>query len=361
MVELSKPFLPPKNKINLIFDSIWRSHRLTNNGPLLIQFEDKLKKYFNTQNISVVSSGTMALQIAIKSLNLKKKIITTSFSYVATSTSIIWEGCEPVFADIDSDTLNVDPKNIEELIDKDTEAILVTHCFGNACDIKEIKKIAQKYNLKLIFDSAHCFDVEYEGKPIFKYGDISLLSLHSTKIFHMVEGGALFTDNQKLKIKFDLLRNFGHNGPEKFKGVGINGKNSEFHAAVGLANFPYIHKILLRRKIQVEYYDKLLFYKSIPLKKQKLNDRMTKYNYSYYPLIFPDIKTTIKVQKTLLKNKIISKRYFYPSNNSLHYVKNKNVTPNLNKISGKILCLPLHHYLKKVDQKKIIDLILQSV
>ena len=320
-----------------------------------------MKKYFNIPNISIVSSGTIALQIAIKSLNLKKKIITTPFSYVATSTSIIWEGCEPVFADIDSETLNVNPKNIEELIDKDTEAILVTHCFGNACDIMKIKKIARKHNLKLVFDSAHCFDVEYDGKSIFKYGDISLLSLHATKIFHMVEGGALFTNNNKLKTKFDLLRNFGHNGPEKFKGVGINGKNSEFHAAVGLANFNYINKILFRRKMQVKYYDKLLFNKSVPIKKQKLNHRMTKYNYSYYPLIFPNIKTTLKVQKVLLKNKIISRRYFYPSINNLDYINHKDSTPQLNKISGKVLCLPLHHYLTKADQSKIIKIIHQSI
>lgn len=361
MIELSKPFLPPKKLTNGFFDLIWNSHRLTNNGPLLQKFEDQLKDYFRIDNISVVSSGTMALQIAIKSLNLKKKIITTPFSYVATSTSIIWEGCKPVFADINSNTLNVDPRKIEELIDKDTQAILVTHCFGNACEIDEIIEIAKNNNLKLIFDSAHCFDVEYEGKSIFNYGDISILSLHSTKIFHMVEGGVLFTKNHQLKQKFDLLRNFGHNGPEKFEGIGVNGKNSEFHAAIGLANFEYIEEILKRRKMQVEYYDNILFKNSISLKKQELNNKMTKYNYSYYPLIFPDVKTTLKIQKVLLENKIISKRYFYPLINSLEYIKTEKNTPHSNKIGGKILCLPLHHYLKKSDQNKITKLILKAI
>ena len=361
MIELSKPFLPTKKIINKYFNSIWNSHRLTNNGPLLNELEKNLKEYFKIKNLSIVSSGTMALQVAIKSLGLTKKIITTPFSYVATSTSIIWQGCEPIFADIDPYTLNADPKKFEGLIDKETQAILVTHCFGNACEINDIIKIAKNYDLKLIFDAAHCFGTEYEGVSIFNYGDSSVLSLHATKIFHMVEGGVIFTNNQLLKKKFDLLRNFGHDGPEKFNGIGINGKNSDLHAAIGLANFQSVKTILNKRKLQFEYYDNLLFSKRVSIKKQKLNKDMTKYNYSYYPLIFPKVKMALKVQEVLAENNIISKRYFYPLINNLKYTKNKGRTPVAIEMDGKVLCLPLHHYLNRSNQEKIIKLILKVI
>ena len=361
MIELSKPFLPPKKVVNILLKSIWKSHQLTNNGPLLKKLEETFQVYFNIKNLSIVNSGTMGLQVAIKSLNLTKKIITTPFSYVATSTSILWEGCEPVFADIDSETLNVNPEKVKELIDNETQAILVTHCFGNACDVDELIKIAKNYNLKLLFDGAHCFGTEYKNKTIFKYGDISVLSLHSTKLFHMVEGGVIFTRSPLLQKKINFMRNFGHNGPEKFEGIGINGKNSEFHSAIGIANFQFIKEILNKRKLQSAYYDQLLFKKQIDLNKQRLNKKMTAYNFAYYPIIFSKIKTILKVQKNLAEKNIVSRRYFYPSLNNLSYSKYKSKTPISDSISGKVLCIPLHHYLKRNDQRKIVKIILEYI
>ncbi|TVP43483.1 MAG: aminotransferase class I/II-fold pyridoxal phosphate-dependent enzyme, partial [Mongoliibacter sp.] len=236
MIPVTKPFSPPIEEYKKYIDEIWERNWYTNNGPLVNQLEKDLKQYLGVSEVAFVSNGTIAIQIALKALGIHKKVITTPFSYVATTSSLVWEGCEPVFADIDSNTLNIDPLKIEELIDEDTQAILATHCFGNACEIDQIEKIAHKHGLKVIYDAAHCFGTKYKGESIFNFGDISTTSFHATKLFHTIEGGAIFSGNKELRKKVSFLRNFGHDGPEKFNGVGINGKNSEFHAAMGLCN-----------------------------------------------------------------------------------------------------------------------------
>ncbi|MEX0929870.1 MAG: DegT/DnrJ/EryC1/StrS family aminotransferase, partial [Balneolales bacterium] len=231
--------MPPQQEYEACLKGIWDRGWITNNGPLVQKLEQKLKNYLRLNNILYVSNGTIALQFAIRVLGLKGEIITTPFTYIATTSSIVWENCKPVFVDIDSETLNIDPEKIEKAFTSNTKAILATHCFGNPCDVEAIDQIAKKHNVKVIYDASHCFDTRYKGKSIFLWGDISTTSFHATKLFHTVEGGAVFTKDNELLSRMSYLRNFGHDGPEKFNGLGINGKNSEMHAAMGICNFKY--------------------------------------------------------------------------------------------------------------------------
>ena len=281
IINVTKTYLPPLEEYTKYLKDIWETGQLTNNGPLVKKIEIKLKKYLNVKHLFFVSNGTTALQIAIKSLKLKKEIITTPFSYVATTSSIIWEGCKPIFVDIDHDTLNINANKIEAAINKNTEAILTTHIYGNPCDVEKIKKIAKKYNLKVIYDAAHTFGVQYKNKSLISYGDISVLSFHATKIFHTVEGGAIITNDEKIANKIYYLRNLGFKNQESFQGLGINGKNSEFHAAMGLCILPKIEQLIKARKKISKLYDSLLFAKNLNIKKPKIRTN-TIYNYSYY-------------------------------------------------------------------------------
>ncbi len=283
MIPVTKPFLPPIGEYKAYIDGVWQRNWFTNNGPLVNELELKLKEYLNLQHLLFLSNGTAALQIAIRALELKGEIITTPFTYVATVSSIVWEGCKPVFVDIDSDSLNIDPAKIEAAITKNTSAILATHVYGNPCDIDSIEKIAKKNNLKVIYDAAHCFGTKYNGKSVFAYGDISTTSFHATKLFHTIEGGAVFTNESSLLKKMDLLRNFGHNGPEDFIEVGINAKNSEIHAAMGLVNLKYIASILESRRKQSERYDR--YFQRDDIRKIESN-KSAEFNYAYYPIIF---------------------------------------------------------------------------
>src|SRR5690606_3377317 len=239
-------------------DDIWQRQWLTNMGPLASDLEMKLKDYLNLKHLLFVTNGTVALQMAIKALDLKGEIITTPFSFVATTSSIVWEGCTPVFVDIDPKSLNIDPTKIENAITEKTSAILATHVYGNPCDVIAIEEIAQKYNLKVIYDGAHAFGVEVNGKSIFEYGDISTCSMHATKLYHSIEGGFITTNDAVLLKKLAHIRNFGISGFDSFSELGLNGKNSELHAAMGLVNLNYIKNIHEKRKQLTEYYDEKL-------------------------------------------------------------------------------------------------------
>ena len=222
--------------------------------------------------------------MAIRALDLKGEIITTPYSFVATTNSIVWEGCEPIMVDIDPETLNIDPLKIEAAITPNTSAILATHVFGNPCDIEAIEAIANKHSLKVIYDAAHCFGTKYKGKSVFTYGDITTTSFHATKLFHTVEGGAVFTKNADLLKKIAFMRNFGLDGLENFSGIGINAKNSEFHAAMGLANLKHAFHLIDKRKQDYLYYAHLL--QGLEKKEQVLN-KQAEINYAYYPIILP--------------------------------------------------------------------------
>ena len=356
MIPVTKPYLPSKEEYFKYLDDIWNRHWLTNNGPLVNELELKISEYLEVPNFLFMSNGTIALQIAIKALDLKGEIITTPFSYVATTSSIVWEGCKPVYVDIDPNTLNIDPNKIEEAITENTSAILATHVYGNPCDVEAIEKLALKHNLKVIYDGAHCFGVKYKGRSLFEYGDISTVSFHATKLFHTVEGGGVFSSNSELMHKMAYQRNFGHDGPEAFYGLGINGKNSEFHAAMGLVVLKKMHDIIERRKELSDYYDDKL--RGLELEKPS-GSSDTVYNYAYYPVIFPDEDQLLRCIKKLNRSEIYSRRYFHPSLDQLPFVEKKNL-PITGFISQRILCLPLYHELS-VEEIDLICRLIKSV
>lgn len=356
MILVTKPYLPSIGKFQKYVEGIYQRQWLTNNGPLVNEFELKLKEKLALRHLLYVSNGTIALQIAIKALALKGEIITTPFSYVATTSSIVWESCTPVFVDIDKDTLNIDPNKIEAAITKRTSAILATHCFGNACDIEAIDTIAKKNNLKVIYDAAHCFGTTFKGKSIFEYGDISTTSLHATKLMHSVEGGLVVTKDPELLKQMAYMRNFGHDGPEKFNGVGINGKNSEFHAAMGLCVLEDVDKIIAKRMQQSVYYAKALekLHVRVPLIQKDCE-----FNYAYYPIIFKSEKESLAAKTALENKQIYPRRYFYPSLSNLNYVT-KAQTPIADEVSKNVLCLPLYHHLGTEEQDMIARILLRT-
>ncbi len=347
MINVTKTFLPPQQEYEAILKRAWDAGWITNRGALVQELEEKLKAYLNVPNIIATTNGTLPLQIAIKTLGLTGEIITTPFSYVATTSSIVWEGCTPVFVDIHPDYLTIDETKIEAAITPKTSAILATHVFGNPCAVEEIEAIAKKHHLKVIYDAAHCFGVTYKGKSIFNYGDVSTCSFHATKLFHTGEGGAMFCKEEKLYKKLFYHHNFGHDGPERFQGLGINAKMSELQAAMGLAVLPYINKIIKDRKRVVLAYQKSLR----GLKKLKIKEN-TGWNYAYFPVIFNNEEELLRVKNKLNQNNIFPRRYFYPSLDSLPYIQDQ-ICPVSRDISSKIMCLPLYY---GVNPKVIYDI-----
>ncbi len=358
MIPVTKPFLPPRKSYEVYLDEVWDRNWLTNNGPLVNKLEMELKDRLGLQHLLYVSNGTIALQLAIKALELEGEIVTTPFSYVATTSSIVWEGCRPVFVDIDRRTLNLDPSKIEDALTKDTVAILATHVFGNPCDVEAIEAIAERHGLKVIYDAAHAFGVEHNGRSLFSYGDVSATSFHATKLFHTIEGGAVFARDAQVLRKMALLRNFGHTSATSFAGVGINGKNSEFHAAMGLSNLPHIDEVLARRKQQYCLYREMLDDVEA-LTFQHLVDE-DHYNYAYMPVLFETESVLMQVIDQLDRNHVQARRYFYPSLSSLDYV-DAGPTPECDFVADKVLCLPLFHDLRDSEIEMIARLIKRVV
>lgn len=357
MIPVTKPFMPPLQEYQRYLEGIWRRESLTNNGPLVQQLENQLQKYLGLKHLSYVSNGTIALQIAIKALGLRGEIITTPFSYVATTSSIVWEGCVPIFVDIDPNTLNINPYLIEDAITEKTTAILATHVFGNPCDIMVIQEIADYYQLKVIYDAAHCFGTMYKGESIYHHGDVCTTSFHTTKVFHTVEGGAIITKDPEISQKVDSMRNFGHTGTGSFEGIGTNGKNSEFHAAMGLCNLNYIDDILRRRKGQWLKYNALIEGSGV---KSIVINKSAKFNYAYYPVIFENEQITLRVKEALERAGIFPRRYFYPALTNLNYVKSDSALI-AESIARRILCLPLYHTLREREQELLAKILLRTL
>ena len=351
MINVSKPFLPPKEEFFEYLEGIWARNYLTNNGPLVRELEQRLSEYLGVDNLLLVGNGTLALQLAIKALSLEGEILTTPFSYVATTSSIVWENCTPCYVDIEGDSLNIDSSLIEDAITSRTGAILATHVFGNPGNIEVIEDIAIRNGLKVVYDAAHCFSTEYNGSSVLNYGDISCISFHATKLFHTVEGGAVIAGSDDMREKLFHMRNFGHAGFYKYKGAGINAKNSEFHAALGLCNLKYINLIQERYKLLHELYDGLLDFEI--LRKPRIN-KFAKYNHSYYPVIFRTEKDCLKAIKVLEENQINPRRYFYPALNNLDYVAESDC-PVAEDIASRIMCLPLYYELESKQVEKICD------
>ncbi|MDO9551120.1 DegT/DnrJ/EryC1/StrS aminotransferase family protein [Rhodonellum sp.] len=357
MIPVTKPFLPDKADYQKLVDQIWKRNWLTNNGPLVNDLELKLKETLGLEHLLFTTNGTIAIQMAIKALGLKGEIITTPFSYVATTSSIVWENCTPIFADIDPERFTIDPRKIEELITSNTTAILATHVYGIPCHIEEIEAIAKKHNLKVIYDAAHAFGTTYKGKSLLSYGDISTLSTHATKLFHTIEGGAVMANDPEVLKTLAYMRNFGHNGPEEFYGLGINGKNSEFHAAMGLVNLKHLESILEKRRTDSLHYDHWLKGRDI---QRPVVPQGTNYNHAYYPVLFESKEIAMKVFKALEMHEIFARRYFYPSLSALPYLT-KQETPVCDDIAARVLCLPLYFDLSQEEIDLICRLIIRTL
>ncbi|WP_228201327.1 DegT/DnrJ/EryC1/StrS family aminotransferase [Aliarcobacter skirrowii] len=357
MINVTKTYLPNKEKYKKYIDEIYENGWLTNNGPLVQRLEKRLAQYLGVKNIILVSNGTVALEIAYRTLDIKGFAITTPFSFVATTSSLVTNNILPIFADIDPNSFNLDPKNIEKLITPNTSAIVPVHVFGNACEVEEIEQIAKKHKLKVVYDAAHAFDVKYKDKSVLNYGDISTLSFHATKLFHTIEGGALIINDDELVQKARYLINFGIKNTEEIPHLGTNAKMNEFEAAMGLCVLDDIEEIKEKRKDILEIYRKeledLVYF-------QEQNINATE-NYSYFPVVFKTETQLLKVQKALNDENIFPRRYFYPSLDTLEYIEPKQECKISRDISKKILCLPIYAELTKAEQNSILNIIKQNI
>ena len=356
-IYVTKPYLPPLEEYNEYVSQIFARRILTNEGPCVKELENKLKNYLNVDNFQYVTNGTIALQLALKALDITDgEIITTPFTYVATISSILWERCTPVFVDIEPHNFTIDVKKIEKAITTKTKAIMPVHVFGYACDVEAIKQIADKYNLKVIYDAAHAFGSRYKGQSLASYGDISTLSFHATKLYHTIEGGACIVKNKAIADKLELIKRFGHEKDDHIC-LGVNGKQDEFNAAMGLVNLKHLSEIMAKRKHICELYDALLQGKVRRPQTQAELD----YNYAYYPVVFKSEDELLKVFAALNSQDIFPRRYFYPSLNTLPYLEHKSSCPVSEDISRRISCLPLYPDLKDDEVEDICRIILSSL
>ena len=357
-INVTKSYLPPLEEYVGYLRGIWERGHLTNAGPLVVELEQRLKDYLGVKHCFYVNNGTIALQIAIKALKLEGEVLTTPFSYVATTSSLVWEGCSPVFVDIDPVTLCIDPAKLEAAITPRTTAIMATHVYGNPCDVEAIATIAARHGLRVIYDAAHAFGVEYKDQSVLNYGDISTLSFHATKLFHTVEGGAIITNDDEVAHRISYMRNFGHNGPEAFWGVGVNGKSSEFHAAMGLCVLPQVDNLVRRRREISERYDRILANTAIV--RPQLQPGTTRYTYSYYPTLMPSEAVLLAVRDALNAEQITPRRYFYPSLNTLDYT-GQQAAPVSEDAALRSLCLPLYYELADEYVDRIGSIILGAL
>lgn len=361
MIFVTRTKLPPIHRYYKYLQQIWANNWVTNNGQLTVELEQKLRDYLKVYNLALVSNATLGLQLALKMLDLEGEVITTPFTFAASTNVILWEKLTPVFADIDPETFNINPDDIERKITKKTRAILAVHVYGNPCDVVKIQEIARKHNLKVIYDAAHAFGVEYEGSSILNHGDVSVLSFHATKVFNTIEGGALISPGQELDGKFRLARNFGIVNEEKVALPGINAKMNEFQAAMGLCNLRTINRdIVSRSKIYHRYLHNLS--KIAGLKFQKLT--ASRYNYSYMPVIFRDSTHRDYIYNHLKANGIHPRKYFYPLTSTLDYIhrfsniKIGSIELEVAKETAqRVLCLPLYSELSE----EIVDKVSETI
>lgn len=353
-IYVTRPFLPELGEFTRNLEEVWETGILTHNGPLVQRFEKQFAQALGVDDFVTVTNGTIALQIAIKALNLKGEIITTPFTWIATVSAIEWEGCTPVFCDIEPETLNIDASLIEDLITDKTVAIMPVHVFGNPCAVDEIEQIARKHNLKVIYDAAHAVGSTYNNRSVLECGDVSATSLHGTKIFNTAEGGGLVSTNRNLVEKFKQIRFFGHDENKDVVTDGFNGKMTEIHAALGLASMKNYSDILNERKRLYGEYLKGL--KDVEGLKFQAN-RYGTTNYSYFPVVFENESDLCRVEKALNKQNIIPRRYFYPSLDTLEYLKVSKKCKVSRSIAKRILCLPLFSGLSIESQLLIMDTI----
>lgn len=364
-IYVTSPFLPPLEEFIPYLQQIWQNKWLTNAGPFHQRLEQALCEYLGVEHISLFANGTLALVTALQALRIRGEVITTPYSFVATAHSLRWNGIEPVFVDIDPKTFNLNPEAIEAAITPQTTAIMPVHCYGNPCDVEAIERIANNYNLKVIYDAAHAFGVKDAGGTILRHGDLSVLSFHATKVFNTFEGGAIICPDAKTKQHIDHLKNFGFVDETTVVATGINGKMSEINAAFGLLQLQNIdHAIAQRGQVDARYREHLAGIQGITI--PELLDYQ-EHNFSYFPiLIEKDYSHSRDLLYQQLKDKgIYARRYFYPlitdfpMYRGLPSAKVDNL-PNARAVADKVLCLPIYPDLPKDDQTRIISELLET-
>lgn len=356
MINVTKVELPDIDEYLKYVKKIWKNEWVTNNGEFVVELEEKLKRYLKVKNLILVSNGTLALQLPLKALGLTGEVVTTPFTFIATTNSIIWEGLTPVFADINKEDFCIDSDDIERKITSKTSAILAVHVYGNPCNVEKLERLAVKYKLKLIFDAAHAFGVEYKNSSILNYGDISTLSFHATKVFNTIEGGAIIAKDDKVHEKMKQLRNFGIISEEEVVAPGINAKMNEFQAAMGLCNMVSIDEKIDKRKMIFDKYLKgLSDIEGIRFQ----NKNLSRYSYGYMPIILNDKETRDGLYDALLLEGIHSRKYFYPLTSDFKCMTsfNRGDTPSAKAISSSVLCLPMYSTLNEFEIEKIITTI----
>lgn len=359
MLFVTKSYLPDPEEYHKQLKRIWDSGILTNDGPLGRELEDGLREFLKLEYIKFTTNGTVVLQMALKALEITGEVITTPFSYVATTNAILWENCTPIFADISPDDFNIDPDTIEPLITDRTQAIMATHVYGNACQVERIQEIADRHSLKVIYDAAHTFGATYKGRSILSYGDLSTCSFHATKVFHTIEGGCIVAHDKVMNQKLHNYRSFGHRNDDYYS-IGINAKNSEFHAAMGLVMLPNVPELIAKRKQVAAWYDARLNFDR--MKRPTLRDGMD-YNYAYYPVVFDSEEVLLRVKAALIANEIMPRRYFYPSLNTLDFLPeaSKQSCPVSEDYALRVLSLPFHPELPESDVERVCRVINETV
>ena len=361
-IYVTQPHLPPLEEFIPYLEKIWDSKVLTNGGPMHQQLERALCDYLGVEHLALFANGTVALVTALQALRITGEVITTPYSFVATAHSLLWNGIKPVFVDVDPNTLNMDPARIEAAITPHTTAIMPVHCYGHPCDVDAIQKIADIYNLKVIYDAAHAFGVQDARGSVLNHGDLSVLSFHATKVFNTFEGGAIICPDAKTKLRIDHLKNFGFVDEVTVVAPGINGKMCEFNAAVGLLQLQHIDQAMARRKeIDTVYREQLASVQGIYC----LNDAgETVANHAYFPiLVEPDYPLSRDALYQKLKDQdIYARRYFYPliSDFPMYRGMPSAQRGNLSvaaAASAKVLCLPIYPALQQQEQQRVIDII----
>lgn len=364
-ITVTAPLLPNLEEFNVLLKEIWDSKWITNNGSFHKQLEKELADYLKVPYISLFTNGTLPLLTALQALRITGEVITTPYSFVATTHSIWWNGCKPVFVDIDPATGNIDPDAIEAAITNKTTAIMPVHVYGKPCDVKRIKEIADKYGLKVIYDAAHAFGVEVDGESILNAGDMSTLSFHATKVYNTIEGGALVMHDEETKKRIDYLKNFGFAGETTVIAPGINSKMDEMRAAYGILNLRQVDAAIeARHQVAIKYREALR-----PVEGITFMDDMpgVKHNYSYFP-IFVDAEkygmTRDELYEKMRSHNVLGRRYFYPlistfsTYRGLPSAAPENL-PKAHQVADSVICLPMHHELSDKDVDRVLELIVK--
>jgi len=364
-IYVTQPYLPPLDEFVPYLQSIWDNKILTNGGPFHQQLEQALCEYLGVKHLALFSNGTIALVTALQALRVTGEVITTPYSFVATAHSLLWNGIKPVFVDVDPISLNLDPSKIEAAITPQTTAIMPVHCYGHPCDVDAIQKIADNYNLRVIYDAAHAFGVEDEGGSILRHGDLSVLSFHATKVFNTFEGGAIICPDAKTKQRIDHLKNFGFVDEVTVVAPGINGKMSEINAAFGLLQLQHMERALERRaEIDSIYRKRLQGVKGIKCISETGQKAS---NYSYFPILVEHDYSLSRdgLYQRLKDESVYSRRYFYPlisdfpMYRGLPSARHENL-PVARTAAEKVLCLPIYPALTDADQQRVIELITEG-